>query len=78
MAENVGFVETPQHAELVMTLQAYQDPGDFAGIRDDSLTIYLAGGAVHMMSKAWVIEPTELGNGELKVTYHSGTSQKIQ
>ena len=78
VAENIGFVETPTAAELSLTLQATMDPSDFRGIRNDTLTISLSGGGQHMMPRAWVTEAVELGAGELKVTYNSAKSEKLQ
>jgi len=78
VAENIGFVETPTAAELSLTLQAVQDPSVFKNISDDTITISLAGGGMHMMSRAWVTEAVELGAGELRVTYNSAKSEKLK
>lgn len=75
--ENIGYVETPQAAELGLTLLATIDPSEFAELSEDSLSIFLDGGGQHMMPNAWVTESVELGNGEFKVTFHCGKSQKI-
>ena len=77
VAENIGFTETPSAAELSLTLQATMDPGDFKDVSNDTLTIFLAGGGQHMMSRAWVTEAVEIGAGELKVTYNSAKSEKL-
>jgi hypothetical protein len=77
VAENIGYVETPTAAVLALTLQASMDPGDFKDIGNDTLTVFLAGGGQHMMPRAWVTEATELGAGELKVTYNSAKSERL-
>ena len=76
-AENIGFTETPQAAELKVTLNAALDPSVFKDITDDTLTIYLDGGGQHTMPGAWVTEPPELGDGEYSVTFNSGKSEKL-
>ncbi|MDR3173180.1 MAG: phage tail tube protein [Treponema sp.] len=78
VAENIGYVETPTAAVLVLTLNASLDPGDFRHVSNDTLTILLAGGSQHMMSAAWVTEAVELGAGEIKVTYNSAKSEKLK
>lgn len=78
VCENTGFVESAVSAELSMTLQAFMDASEFAKIKNDTLQIFLSRGGVHMMPNAWVTDQVELGKGELKVVYKSGTSQKIQ
>lgn len=75
--ENHGFTESSQTAELVMTLQATMDPSEF-DLGQDTLTIYLDTGAIHQMPNGWVTDQTEIGKGELKVTYHCGKSLRIQ
>jgi len=75
--ENIGFVESPTGAELKVTLQSTMDPSEFKNITDDTLTIFLDGGAQHVMPRAWVVEAPELGNGEIQVTYNSGKSERL-
>jgi len=77
VAENIGYVETPTAAELTGTLNAAMDPSVFRNISNDTLTIYLSGGGQHMMPRAWITEAAELGNGEIKITYNSGKSEKL-
>jgi hypothetical protein len=77
VAENIGYTETPTAAELTLTLQASMDPSDFRDVKAETLTIYLAGGGQHMMPSAWVTEASELGNGEIKVTFNSAKSEKL-
>ena len=78
VAENIGYVETPTAAELSLTLNATMDPSVFRPISNDTLTIYLSGGGQHMMPRAWVTEAVELGNGEVKVAYNAGKSEKLK
>lgn len=75
--ENIGYTETPTAAELKVSLQASNDPSRFSAVSDDTLTIFLDGGAQHLMPNAWVIDAVELGDGEMTVTYHCGKSQKL-
>jgi hypothetical protein len=77
VAENIGYVETPTAAELSVTLNATMDPSAFRNVSNDTLTVYLAGGGQHMMPRAWVTEAAELGNGEIKLVYNSGKSEKL-
>ncbi len=77
VAENIGYTETPQAAELKVTVNASLDPSVFANLADDTLNIYLDGGGQHVMPRAWVTEPPELGNGEYSVTFNCGKSQKL-
>jgi hypothetical protein len=76
VAENIGYTESPQPAELSMTVNATMDPSDF-DLSEDTLTIYLSGGAVHQMANIWITDQVELSKGEIKVTAHSAKSQKV-
>lgn len=75
---NTGYVETPTAAELKIKLNAVLDPQDYRNLTNDTLTIYLSNGAVHVMPSAWSVEPVELGQGEYEVTFNSGMSERIQ
>jgi hypothetical protein len=75
--ENIGFTESPVGAELKLTLQSTMDPSLFRNVTDDTLTIFLDGGGQHVMPRAWLTDPPELGNGEIQVTYNSGKSEKL-
>jgi len=77
VAENIGFTETPQAAELKVTVNASMDPSVFADLSSDTLTIFLDGGGQHVMPRSWVTEPPELGDGEIQVTFNCGKSQKL-
>ena len=73
-----GYVETNTVAELKLKLNAVLDPGIFAGVKNDTLTIYFKNGMVYMMPNAWVVDKVELGQGEYDVTYNSKFSEKIK
>ena len=75
--ENIGFSETPQPAELKVTIQATMDPDEFKAITDDTLTIYIDGGKTHVMPNSWVTEAVELGNAEMQVTFNCGKRQRL-
>lgn len=75
---NTGFVESPTAAELKIKLNASIDPVEFRNASSDTLTIYIAGGSVHVMPNAWVTEALELSGGEYEVSYNSATSEKVQ
>lgn len=77
VAENIGFTETPQAAELKVTLNARMDPSDFENLSSDMLTVFLDGGGQHVMPNSWVTEPPELGDGEFSVTFNCAKSQKL-
>jgi len=87
MPENAGFTEEPVCAELKLKLNATNATDEkgqtlnvqrFNNVMDDTLTIITNSGKEYMMSKAWITEPGELGDAEISVTYHSGTSALLK
>ncbi len=75
--ENIGFTETPEPAELKVNLQATMDAESFAGITNDTLTVFIDNGKTHVMPNSWTTDPVPLGDGEIQVTYHCGKSQQL-
>jgi len=76
---NTGFTEAQTFATLTLSLNATGAIGveEFGDVGEDTLTVWTTGGKQYMMPKAWVTEPAELGDAEVRVTYNSGTSPRL-
>lgn len=79
LAEDGGFIESALAAklELSLNLQTGLDLDAINAISNEDITIRLAGGAVYMMSQAFVTEPVAVGDGEAKVTFMANSSERI-
>jgi hypothetical protein len=77
--ENTGYTEKQTFAELKLKLNATGALGveEFNEEDEDTLTIFTTGGKQYMMPNAWVVEPGELGDAEMTVTFNSGTSPRL-
>ena len=80
-AENVGggYTEKYEPAELDVTLQPHttlslEELGD---LKNENITVELAGGSVYLMPNSWMVNQIELSKGELKATFQSSTSERI-
>ncbi|MDD2722229.1 MAG: phage tail tube protein [Gallionella sp.] len=79
LAEDGGYTETgvPAKLELSINLAGGVDVTAFNAIRDEDVTVRLADGRVHLMSRAFVTEPIQVGDGESKLTIMANTSEQI-
>lgn len=79
LATDGGFTEggVPAKLELNLNLQAGIDVVALNAIKNETVTVRLADGHVHMMSQAFVTEPVGVGDGESKITIISNTSEQI-
>jgi len=77
--ENTGYIEEQVCAELKLKLNATGAQGidAFTSADEDTLTIYTSKGKVYSMPGAWAVEPGTLGEGEMDITYNSGTSPRV-
>jgi hypothetical protein len=78
--ENTGYTVSQTFAELKLKLNATGKLGieELSNLDEDTLTIYTTGGKQYMMPKAWVVEPGELGDAEMDITYNCGTSPRLK
>jgi hypothetical protein len=78
--ENTGYTESQTFAELKLKLNATGALGveQLSDVEEDTLTIYTTGGKEYMMPNAWVVEPGELGDAEMDITYNSGKSPRLK
>ena len=79
LPEDGGSLEArvPAKLELSLNLQGGTDVMKLGAIKDEDVTIRLADGHVHLMSRAFATEPVQVGDGEAKLTIMSNTSEKI-
>jgi hypothetical protein len=79
LAEDGGYTETavPAKLELSLNSQGGIDMAAVNAIGDEDITIRLADGHVHLMSRAFVTEPMQISDGESKITFMSNTSEQI-
>jgi hypothetical protein len=79
LAADGGYTETgvPAKLDLNINLQGGIDVSALNAIKDEDITVRLADGHVHMMSMAFVTDPTPIGDGESKLTIMSNTSEQI-
>ncbi len=79
LAEDGGYTETavPAKAELSINLLGGVDIGALNAVKDEDITIRLADGSVHLMSRAFATDPVPVGDGESKITLISNTSERI-
>ena len=79
LAEDGGYTETGVAAklELSLNLAGGVDIVAFNNIKDEDITVRLADGSVHLMSRAFATEPVQVADGESKITFISNSSEKI-
>lgn len=79
LPEDGGYMETSVAAklELSLNLQGGVDVMKLNAIKDEDVTVRLADGHVHLMSRAFVTEPVQVGDGDAKLTIMSNTSEQI-
>lgn len=79
LPEDGGYTETgtPAKLELSINLLKGVDPAKLNAIKDEDVTVRLADGHVHLMSRAFVTEPIQIGDGESKLVIMSSTSEQI-
>lgn len=79
LAEDGGYTETgvPAKLELSINLAGGVDVVAFNAIKDEDITVRLADGHVHLMSRAYATEPVQVSDGESKLTIMSNTSEQI-
>lgn len=79
LAEDGGYTETgtPAKLELSINLLGGVDVTALNKIKDEDVTVRLADGHVHLLSRAFVAEPIPVGDGESKLTIMSNTSEQI-
>ncbi len=79
LPEDGGYTETGVGAklELNLNLQGGIDAQTLNNIKDEDVTVRLADGSVHLLSRAFVTEPVGVSDGESKLTIMSNTSEKI-
>jgi len=77
--ENTGFTEAQTAAALTLSLNATGAIGveEFSESGQDTLTVFTTGGMQYMMPNAWVTEPAELGDAEVRVTYNAAKSPRL-
>jgi hypothetical protein len=78
--ENTGYTVSQTFAELKLKLNATGKLGieELSNLDEDTLTIYTTGGKQYVMPKAWVVEPGELGDAEMEITYNAATSPRLK
>lgn len=79
LAQDGGHLDTsvPAKLELSINLLGGIDVSRFNNIVDEDVTVRLADGQVHLMSKAYATEPVQAGDGEGKLTLMANFSEKI-
>lgn len=79
LPEDGGHTETgvAAKAELSINMLGGLDLAKLNAVKDEDVTVRLADGSVHLMSRAFVTEPVGIADGESKVTIMSNTSEKI-
>lgn len=79
LAEDGGYTEGGVGAKLELNLNMHGglDVMKLNAIKDEDVTVRLADGHVHMMSRAFATEPVQVGDGESKITIVSNTSEQI-
>jgi hypothetical protein len=77
--ENTGYVERQTEAVLKLKLNATGALGveQLSAAEEDTLTITTSTGKQYLMSNAWVVEPGDLGEGEMEITYNSAKSPRL-
>lgn len=78
--ENTGYTVSQTFAELKLKLNATGKLGveELSQQDEDTLTIFTTGGKQYVMPKAWVVEPGELGDAEMEITYNAATSPRLK
>lgn len=79
LAVDGGHLDTSFAAklELSVNLLGGIDVTRFNAIVDEDITVKLADGQVHLLSKAFVTEPVPVGDGEGKLTIMANFSERI-
>lgn len=79
LAQNGGFTEVNEPAELELTLNASStiDLEAINAVVGENITVALSDGQVHMLTNAWCSEGPELSKGEVSVTFRSNLSERI-
>lgn len=79
LAEDGGHLDTsvPAKLELTVNLLGGIDVTRFNSIVDEDVTVRLADGQVHLLSKAFCTEPVQAGDGEGKLTLMANFSERI-
>lgn len=79
LAEDGGNTQTgvPAKLEVNLNMLAGLDLAKLNAINDEDVTVRLADGHVHLMSRAFATEPVGITDGESKLTIMSNTSEQI-
>lgn len=79
LPEDGGYTEagTPAKLELSINLLGGVDVSKLNAIKDEDVTVRLADGHVHLLSRAFATEPVGVTDGESKLTIMSNTSEQI-
>lgn len=79
LAEDGGHTETgvPAKLEVNLNMLGGLDLAKLNAIKDEDVTVRLADGHVHLMSRAFATEPVGITDGESKLTIMSNTSEQI-
>jgi hypothetical protein len=79
LAEDGGYTETgtPAKLELSINLLGGLDVSALNSIKDEDVTVRLADGHVHLLSRAFATEPVGVADGESKLTIMANTSEQI-
>lgn len=79
LPEDGGYTETGIGAKLDLNLNLHGgvDVAALNAVKDEDVTVRLADGSVHLLSRAFVTEPVSVSDGESKLTIMSNTSEKI-
>lgn len=79
LASDGGYTETemPAKLDLSLNLQGGLDHALVNAIAEEDVTVRLADGQVHMLSRAFVTEPLPVGDGEGKLVIMANTSERI-
>jgi hypothetical protein len=77
--EDGGHLDTsvPAKLELSVNLLGNIDVTRFNSIVDEDVTVQLADGQVHLLSKAFCTEPVQVSDGEGKLTIMANFSERI-
>lgn len=79
LAEDGGYTETstPAKLELSINLMGGIDLAKLNAIKDEDVTVRLADGHVHLMSRAFVTDTVSVGDGESRITIMSNISEQV-